>query len=93
MKIDESIILSLIKDDLRNTRLVQGLNNLGLQAGDYVLDIGASILQLMGFKPEQRTEGLYAEYLDKLLAVQGQEAEAGAKEVYGWLFSMLNVEF
>lgn len=88
---DETIILSLIKDDLRNTRLVHGLNNLGLQAGDYVLNIGTSILQLMGFEPEQRTEGLYAEYMDRLVTALEHSAEQGAKEVYE--MALFNVEF
>lgn len=42
------LILSLIKDDLINNKLVNGLNTLGLGAGDYHLHLSETILNLIG---------------------------------------------
>jgi hypothetical protein len=48
-KIDnKSLILSLIKDDLINTKLVSGIESLGIDAGLYLLGISDAIFVLMG---------------------------------------------
>lgn len=44
----EQQIISLIKDDLINCKLVNGLNQLGLSAGDYHLNLSETIFNLMG---------------------------------------------
>jgi hypothetical protein len=44
----EKLIISLIKDDLINSKLVNGLNQLGLCAGDYHLNLSETIFGLMG---------------------------------------------
>lgn len=46
------LILSLIKDDLINNKLVNGLNTLGLGAGDYHLHLSETILNLIGLDTE-----------------------------------------
>ena len=47
-----NLILSLIKDDLVNNKLVAGLNNLGLSAGDYHLQLSETILTMIGLDTE-----------------------------------------
>ena len=46
------LILSLIKDDLINNKLINGLNTLGLSAGDYHLHLSETILNLIGLDIE-----------------------------------------
>jgi hypothetical protein len=46
------LILSLIKDDLINNKLINGLNTLGLSAGDYHLHLSETILNLIGLDTE-----------------------------------------
>ena len=47
-KQQRELIISLIKDNLINTKLVLGLNNLGLNAGDYHLSLSNTILNVSG---------------------------------------------
>lgn len=47
MKTTKKVILSLIKDDLTNLTLIKGLNKLGLDAGDYDLNLSDSIIKLI----------------------------------------------
>jgi hypothetical protein len=46
------LILSLIKDNLINNKLISGLNTLGLSAGDYHLHLSETILNLIGLDTE-----------------------------------------
>ena len=46
------LILSLIKDDLINNKLINGLNTLALSAGDYHLHLSETILNLIGLDTE-----------------------------------------
>ena len=46
------LILSLIKDDLINNKLINGLNTLGLSAGDYHLHLSETIMNLIGLDTE-----------------------------------------
>lgn len=48
----QQLILSLIKDDLINNKLINGLNTLGLSAGDYHLHLSETILNLIGLDTE-----------------------------------------
>jgi tRNA G18 (ribose-2'-O)-methylase SpoU len=58
---NKKIILSLIKDDLLSTRLVLGLEALGLDAGKYYLHLSETIFLIMGIEDE----GLYKKYIEK----------------------------
>ena len=49
---NSNLVLSLIKDDLINNKLVNGLNTLGLSAGDYHLHLSETILNLIGLDTE-----------------------------------------
>jgi hypothetical protein len=50
-----SLVLSLIKDDLISNKLINGLNTLGLGAGDYHLHLSETILNLIGLDTENDT--------------------------------------
>lgn len=58
----KELIISLIKDDLRNVRLISGLSELGLGSDKYYLQLNRTILLLMGFDKEQRDDELYDKY-------------------------------
>jgi hypothetical protein len=49
---NKDLIVSLIKDDLINNKLVSGLTDLGLCAGDYHLNLSETILTLLGLETE-----------------------------------------
>lgn len=48
----KEMIISLIKDDLVNTKLVNGLSNIGLCPGDFHLNLSDTILNLLGLETE-----------------------------------------
>lgn len=59
MKNKEKLILSLIKDDLINVKLVNGLNEAGLNADNYYLHLSDTIFKLMGFGDDEEAETIY----------------------------------
>lgn len=60
------LIITLIKDDLISTKLVEGLNNLGLNAMDYHLHLSETIFELMNIQHDENTEGIFEYYLAEL---------------------------
>jgi hypothetical protein len=58
----QTLILSLIKDDLTNARLVSGLNDLGLDAGKYYLHLSETIFSLVGLEDIEHNEEVWEEY-------------------------------
>jgi hypothetical protein len=77
----EQLIISLIKDDLINSKLVSGLNQLGLCAGDYHLNLSEAIFGLMGIDGAD-SDKLLDYYINLTAASQGIDlsniAERGA---------------
>lgn len=59
MSNNKNLILRLIRDDLTNTKLVSGLNNLGLDADLYNLYLGETIFSLMGFQENEQSDIVY----------------------------------
>jgi len=59
----EQLIISLIKDDLINTKLVSGLGALGLNADNYYLHLGNTVLNLMGFAHGREREAIFEHYI------------------------------
>lgn len=57
----KKLITLLIKEELRNKRLMYSLEDLGFDCSFYSLDISHVILELAGFK--KRPDELYAWYL------------------------------
>lgn len=60
---NKKLILSLIKDDLVNTKLVNGLDALGLNAQDYLLHLSDTIFKLMKIDEDKKGEKLFEHYL------------------------------
>ncbi|MDO9186374.1 MAG: hypothetical protein Q7W13_10220 [Bacteroidia bacterium] len=59
--LSKDIIVSLIKDDLTNIRLVLGLERLGLDAGKYYLHLNETIFKLVGLKEDR--EDFFEKYI------------------------------
>lgn len=86
----KTLILSLIVDDLINTKLVCGLNQLGLEASDYTLHASSTIMNLMRIKTAPlRWENIHDEYLSmtrKIVHIDIQESprlvRTLAEEIY-----------
>jgi hypothetical protein len=53
---EKELVISLIKDDLINKKLVNGLIGIGLDAGNYFLHLSEKIFALMGFDDDQSNE-------------------------------------
>lgn len=63
-KKEKEIILSLIKDDLVNHKLLIGLEALGLRPADYYLQLSDTIFSLMGFPESKDSDRVFELYLD-----------------------------
>lgn len=58
------LVLSLIKDDLINLRLVYGLQAMGIQADGYMLHLSNSVFELMGYESaDRRTDSIHDHYI------------------------------
>ncbi len=62
----KKLILSLIHDDLVSSKLVQGLNELGLQASPYLLHLGSTVFKLLEIEDKLLNERIYEHYLQLL---------------------------
>jgi|GEM_PF-1890376 len=61
----KSLILELIKDDLTNLKLIYSLNEIGLQADEYMLNLNSSIYKLIGLNTyDRRLDTLTDNYLE-----------------------------
>lgn len=60
----EKLILSLIKDDLINAKLINFLNEAGLNADNYCLHLSDTIFKLMGFKDNEEAETIFERYME-----------------------------
>lgn len=59
----KELIISLIKDNLKNTRLVIGLDKLGLDSCKYHLQLSDTVFKLIGFKSDEHEEKVFEEYV------------------------------
>jgi hypothetical protein len=55
----KELVISLIKDNLINLKLITGLNHLGLIADDYYLGLGDTIFKLMGFEASEKSDLIF----------------------------------
>lgn len=55
----KELILRLIKDNLINTKLISGLNGLGLIADDFTLNLGDTIFKLLGFEASEQSDLIF----------------------------------
>jgi hypothetical protein len=78
---NQRLIIELISEDIRNNKLIVGLNNLGMDASEYASGLSVTILQLMGFTDTERTDNLYEQYDTKLSAVTPDNADFKTEEL------------
>ena len=57
------LIISLIRDDLVHSKLIDGLDKLGLNSDSYLLYLSQTIFQLLGFPNDDRAEEDFVYYL------------------------------
>jgi hypothetical protein len=57
----KTLIISLIRDDLINSKLVYGLGDMGLNADEYLLHLSETVFKLMGL---DSTDQLTEHYLE-----------------------------
>jgi hypothetical protein len=60
----KKLILSLIKDHLINSKLVNSLNEMGLNADNYFLHLSDTIFNLMGYDDNEETEQIFKRYIE-----------------------------
>jgi hypothetical protein len=62
----QKLIVSLIRDNLINTKLLNGLDALGLNADNYSLRLGDTIFELMGFDDSKDSDKVFEYYIGEL---------------------------
>ena len=84
-------IMTLIESDIVNSKLIFTLNNIGIDANDYLTDISTIVFLQIGIRKENRTEELYKKYFDLIrqvqyldLQVKGEKSRLALK-IYGFL--------
>lgn len=56
---NKQLIISLIRDSLISTKLISGLNVLGLHADNYTLYLGDTIFELMGINSNDQSDWIF----------------------------------
>ena len=84
----KQLIITLLKNDLHNARLVHGLNTLGLEAHVYFLDLSTAVWQLMGYPKEQITDERHAQYQDLLERAKHMHEAGNINELEGLAVEM-----
>ncbi len=78
---NKALVLSLIKDDLIHTKLVNGLDKLNLDASVYLLSVPETIFVLLKIKNTKKGEKLFEHYLDLREKVQTIDIKTSHDEV------------
>jgi len=91
-KKQKELILSLIKDDLVNCKLVNSLNGAGLNAYDYSLNLSGTIFELVGIEDLPTTVFIYKKYFgltkkvnDINIAEEQNNLDSLTEEIYAYL--------
>ena len=87
------LILSLIKADLINSRLIAGLQKAGLVVEDFYLDISVTVLKLMDFEDnDEDLNDIYIITLDRLVQEQTDDFRSRKNELAIELYTELLAE-
>jgi hypothetical protein len=81
---NKQLIISLIKDDLINSKLVNGLNQIGLDANKFYLHLPETIFEQMGIQDHKKKEVLLLRYTmlsEKMKAIDLNENYGGVEEL------------
>lgn len=86
------LILSLIKDDLISSKLVNSLYDAGLDPNNYILNLTDTIFKLVGIKHTRTNEFIYENYLGLIKKVKNinisqdpDRLDSLAEEMYSYL--------
>ena len=60
----ENLIISLIKDDLIHSKLVNNLLDAGINVSHYYIDLGNTIFELLGFKDDHYSDEVFKLYIE-----------------------------
>lgn len=89
---DKELILSLIQAELRNSKLIHGLNTAGILVETFYTNLAAEIFGLIGFQKTEITDQLcnhYFQILDKQIEQKTdiliKNIRANALEIYNEL--------
>lgn len=84
------LILALIKQDLKNNKLVLGLTALGLDAGAYHTEINEIVFKLMGFsEPYDDLLETYSELVDWVLCIDDVEKPRALESLAQLIYELL----
>lgn len=88
---EKELIITLLSDYLKNYRLVAGLNNMGLDANTYGINLGDTIFKLMEFG-DAKDEPIYEQFFKHSQLVleidimrQPEKLDNLVNEIYEWL--------
>ena len=88
-------ILTLIENEITNSKLIFTLQHIGIEASAYFTDTSQVVFVLIGIRKENRTEELYKKYFDLIKQVQyldvqikGEKSRLALK-IYGLLVANL----
>lgn len=88
-------VLTLIENELTNSKLIFTLQHIGIEASDYLTDTSQVVFVLIGIRKENRTEELYKKYFDLIkqvqyldLQIKGEKNRLALK-IYGLLVANL----
>ena len=88
----KELILSLIKDDLTNCKLVNALNGAGLNAYDYSLNLSGTIFNLVGIDDLPTNVFIYKKYFgltkkvnDINITEEQNNLDSLTEEIYSYL--------
>ena len=83
--------MTLIESDIVSSKLILTLQQIGIDATDYLIDTSTVVFIQMGIRKENRTEELYKKYFDLIrqvqyldLQVKGEKSRLASK-IYGFL--------
>lgn len=79
--VNRELVISLIKDDLINTKLVNGLTKMGLNAEQYTLHLSSTIFELMGFQNGLQTDVLFEFYIEYTKKVDQMNTNSDTTEI------------
>ena len=90
---NKNLIISLIRDNLISTKLINGLNALGMETIHFTLNLSETIFELMEFDKSDKSDKIfeyYLELLDKVnhinISTQQDRLNELAKNIYRRLY-------
>lgn len=90
MNASKELITSLLKAELRNTKLINGLNAAGALVENFYTDLATDIFQLIGFQDSERDDELYDFYYNMLESLTEQETDDFLEDLHKLSLELYN---